>query len=181
MLQRVHRVSLFLCLFLSPLGNAEVIRFEGYLREVQEGTNEGYALFPATPMEILLPNNLVRPISFVLVELPNDYIPCVGKYVVIEGIWKGMDSPVFDNIAILKATWVADDHWTNADCESEEAHDFFDRHVFVMARGACAIARWRALKSGLTLLEGKDGWLIETHPDGTKTQIRSLENHNLTY
>ena len=176
MLQRIRRAFLLLCLFLSPLWSSEIVRFEGYLREVQEGTNEGYALFPATSMEVLLPNGLVRHISFVLIELPNEYIHCVGKYVVIEGEWTGMDSPIFDNIAILKAHWVSDDHWTNTDFESNEAYDFFDKHVFIMARGACSIARWRALKSGFTLLEVENNWLIEVHPDGTKTQIRPLKN-----
>jgi len=152
-----------------------MIRFEGYLREVHEKTNEGYALFPATSIEVLLPNGLIRPISFVLIELPDNYISCVGKYVVVEGKWKGMDSPVFDNIAILKAEYVTDDHWTNIDYQSEKAHDFFDDHVFVMARGACAVARWKALKSGFTLLEVEDNWLIKVHPDGTKTPVRPLE------
>ena len=154
----------------------EIVRFEGYLREVEERTNEGYALFPSTSIEVLLPNGLVRPVSFVLIALPDQYLSCVGKYVVIEGQWIGMDSPVFDNIAILQAEWISDDHWTNTDYESEEAHDFFDEHVFAMMRGPCAIARWKALKSGRTLLEVENHWLIEVHPDGTKTPVRPLEN-----
>lgn len=141
---------------------------------MQKGTNEGYVLFPSTSTELLLPNGLVRHISFVLVELPDEYISCANKYVVIEGQWQGMYSPIFDNIAILKAKWVTDDHWTNMDYPGEEAHDFFDEHVMVLAEGAFAVARFRALKSGFTLLEAEDNWLIEVHPDGTKIPVRPL-------
>ncbi len=44
----------------------------------------------------------------------------------------------------------------------------------VLAEGAFAVAHFRALKSGFTLLEVED-LLIEVLPDGTKTPIRPLE------
>ena len=171
----MDRISLLMCALYIPSWGSELIRLEGYLREVHNGAkNEGYALFPVAPMGILLPNGLLEEACFVLVEIPDEFIGAVGKYVVIEGTWKGMDTSVFQHVAVITAEQILDDHWTNTDYESDEAEDFFHEHIGVIAKGACSVARWRSIKLRNTLCEVQDNWLVKIHPDGTVIQLEEL-------
>ncbi len=168
----MHKILLLVFSLCISLWGSELIRLEGYLREVH---GEGrHALFPTASMEILLPNGFFEEAGFVLVEIPDEFLGAIGKYVVIEGRWKGMDTSVFQHVAVITAEQILDGHWINTDHESDEAEEFFHEHIGVIARGASSVARWRTLKLGHAICEMQDNWLVEICPDGTVIQLREL-------
>lgn len=57
---------------------------------------------------------------------------------------------------------------------SEEAISFLEKHIPELAQAAVTQAYWAALASGSSVLERKNGSLVETHPDGTQTIIKQL-------
>lgn len=152
------------------------LKFEGFLREVnsKNALEKRYALLLASPELVLLPSGENQQICFVFVKMPDESIPPTDKYVEIEGNWEGMDSHVFDNIAILQAQKISIDHWINTNKDNEAISYFVDKHLPLMAEAACRLARWETLASGHEVLEVENGWITKVSPDGTKTQIRKL-------
>jgi len=57
---------------------------------------------------------------------------------------------------------------------SEKALRFQEDHIPELAEGAVKQAYWRALAAGSSVLESKDGMLIEVQPDGTQKTIKKL-------
>lgn len=57
---------------------------------------------------------------------------------------------------------------------SEKALRFQEDHIPELAEGAVKQAYWRALAAGSSVLESKDGFLIEVQPDGTQKIIKKL-------
>lgn len=64
--------------------------------------------------------------------------------------------------------------WRSAVALTEEAMQFLEEHIPELAEGAFRQAYWAALASGNSVLEARDGALVETHPDGTFTFIKKL-------
>ena len=57
---------------------------------------------------------------------------------------------------------------------NEKTLCFFEEHIPELAKAALKQAYWRALASGSTVVKAEGDSLIEVHPDGTKTFIKSL-------
>ena len=50
----------------------------------------------------MLPTGVLQQIYFILLEMPDELAPFVDKHVIVEGEWKGIALPIFENVAILK-------------------------------------------------------------------------------
>ena len=57
---------------------------------------------------------------------------------------------------------------------SEESIRFLEEHIPDLAEGAVKQAYWQSLAAGNSVLECKDGFLIETYPDGTQKVIKKM-------
>lgn len=57
----------------------------------------------------------------------------------------------------------------------EESIRFLEEHIPDLAEGAIKQVYWRALASGNNVLECKDGFLVEVHPDGTRKTLKRVK------
>lgn len=57
--------------------------------------------------------------------------------------------------------------------KDENIISFLEEHIPELAEAALKQAYWQAL-TGNVILEAKDGFLFETHPDGTKKVIKKI-------
>lgn len=186
---RQSRIFIFLCLSLfafSPYSWADLL-FEGFLHEVQisqlhkvfDGSEERIiekklALLLSMPTVALLPTGLFQQIFFVLLEIQDELEPFVEKHVRLQGEWKGMAFPCFENVAILKVSQISEDCLLNNGDLDETSFCFLEENIPIMAEAACRLARWQALASGCKVLQVEECWLIEISPDGTKTFVQWL-------
>jgi len=53
--------------------------------------------------------------------------------------------------------------------------DFLEQQIPSLAAAATKIAYWKALSSGQSVLEAKDGFLCERHPDGSRVVLKELD------
>ncbi len=58
--------------------------------------------------------------------------------------------------------------------DPEAALDFLEQQIPELSAAATKIAYWKALAAGHSVLEARDGMLIETFPDGTWVEIKKL-------
>lgn len=56
----------------------------------------------------------------------------------------------------------------------EKTVRFLEEHIPELAVAALKQAYWRALASGHSVLKAEENALVEVHPDGTTTFIKSL-------
>jgi hypothetical protein len=57
---------------------------------------------------------------------------------------------------------------------SEESLDFLEAHIPELADAAVTQAYWQALASGSSVIEAREGALVEVFPDGTQKMIKAL-------
>jgi hypothetical protein len=57
---------------------------------------------------------------------------------------------------------------------SEESLDYLEEHIPELADAAVTQAYWQALASGSSVLEARDGALVEVLPDGSQKTIKPL-------
>lgn len=57
---------------------------------------------------------------------------------------------------------------------NEKTLSFLEEHIPELAEAALKQAYWRALASGSSVLQAEGNSLVEVHPDGTKTYIKTL-------
>ncbi len=58
---------------------------------------------------------------------------------------------------------------------SEKSIRYLEEHIPDLAEAAIIKAYWQALASGSSVLECRNGLLVEVHPDGTEKIIRKMK------